>query len=84
MDQKSWMEIFPKSYRPEIKDLEIFMDTDTYCLFRNFAEYILQEFDLRFGIPTWTEKSGWMYRIGKSGVYLITGIKIEKKCIRSV
>lgn len=78
MEQKSWKETFPKRYRPEITDLERFMEPDIYCLFRNFAEYILQEFDLRFGIPVWTEKRGWTYRIGKAGVYLITGIQIEK------
>lgn len=78
MEQKTWKEAFPKSHRPEITDLRTFMNPDIYCLFRNFAEYILQEFDLRFGIPVWTEKQGWTYRIGKSGVYLITGIQIEQ------
>lgn len=78
MKQKTWKEAFPKERRPEIMDLELFMNPEIYCLFRNFAEYILQEFDLRFGIPVWTEKQGWVYRIGKSGVYLITGIQIER------
>lgn len=78
MEQKTWKESFPKRHRPEITDLEMFMNPDLYYLFRSFAEYILQEFDLRFGIPVWTEKQGWTYRIGKSGVWLITGIRIEK------
>lgn len=78
MKQKSWKEAFPKESRPEITDLEMFMNPAIHCLFKNFAEYILQEFDLRFGIPVWTEKQGWVYRIGKSGIYLITGIQIER------
>lgn len=78
MEQKSWKETFPKENKPEITDLETFMDHEAYCLFRKFAEYILQAFDLRFGIPVWTEKKGWLYCIGKSGVYLITGIQIER------
>ena len=78
MKQKTWKDAFPKERRPEITDLEMFMNPEIYCLFKNFAEYILQEFDLRFGIPVWTEKQGWVYRIGKSGVYLITGIQIER------
>lgn len=78
VEQKTWKESFTKSYRPEITDLERFMNPDIYCIFKKFAEYILQEFDLRFGIPVWTEKKGWIYRIGKSGVWLITGIRIEK------
>ena len=81
MEQKTWKEAFSKESRPEITDLETFMNPEIYCLFRNFAEYILQEFDLRFGIPVWTEKQGWTYRIGKSGVYLITGIQIERNRI---
>lgn len=78
MKQNSWKEAFTKESRPEITDLEMFMNPEIYCLFKNFAEYILQEFDLRFGITVWTEKQGWVYRIGKSGVYLITGIQIER------
>ncbi len=78
MNQKSWKEVFSKENRPEITDLETFMNPEIYCLFKNFAEYILQAFDLRFGIPVWTEKKGWLYRIGKSGIYLITGIQIER------
>ncbi len=54
------------------------MSEEVFCLFRSFAEYILEDMDLRFGIPVWSEKKGWTYRIGKSGVYLITGIVIEK------
>lgn len=78
MQQIFFKEQFPKKCRPEISDLEIFLDDEIYILFRNFAEYILQKYDLRFGIPLWTEEYGWTYRIGKSGVYLITGIQIEK------
>lgn len=43
-----------------------------------FAEYILQKYDLRFGTPLWTERYGWVYRIGKSEVYLVNGIQIRK------
>ena len=77
MNQKSWKEAFPKENRPEVMDLETFMNPEIHRLFKVFAEYILQEFDLRFGIPIWTEKQGWLYRIGKSGIYLINGIRIE-------
>lgn len=78
MEQKTWKDSFPKKCRPEITDLEMFMNSDIYQLFRSFAEDILQEYDLRFAIPIWTETRGWTYRIGKSGVYLFTGIQIEK------
>lgn len=76
--QNSFKEQFPKNYRPEITDLEAFWNNDIYTLFRDFAEYILQEYDLRFGIPLWMEKYGWTYRIGKSGIYFVKGIQIEK------
>lgn len=78
LQQKSFKEQFPKKYRPEIADLEEFWNDNIYCLFRDFAEYLLQKYDLRFGIPLWTEKYGWTYRIGKSGVYLVKGIQIRK------
>lgn len=71
-------EAFPKETRPEITDLKAFWSDEIYSLFTDFAEYILQKYDLRFGIPLWTETYGWTYRIGKSGVYLVTGIRIEK------
>lgn len=74
----SFKEQFPKNQRPEITDLEAFWNRDVSVLFREFAEYIFQNFDLRFGTPVWSERNGWTYRIGKSGVYLIKGIRIAR------
>lgn len=74
----SFKEAFPQNHRPRIEDLENFWNNGIEILFKNFAEYILQNFDLRFANAVWTEKNGWTYRIGKSGVYLIKGIRIEK------
>lgn len=76
--QKSFKERFPKDHRPEIADLEAFWNEDVYNLFRAFSEQILQKYDLRFGIPLWTETYGWTYRIGKSGVFLVKGIHMEE------
>lgn len=78
MYMSSFKETFPKTHRPEIDELERFWNNGVEILFHDFAEYILQNYDLRFGIALWTEKNGWTYRIGKSGVYLIKGIRIEK------
>lgn len=77
-EQKSWKDSFTKDTRPVFTDLEAFIDNEVYRLFRSFAECILQEYDLRFGIPVWNAEKGWTYRIGKAGVYLITGIQIKK------
>lgn len=74
----SFTEQFPKNRRPEITDLQLFWKNEIYSLFIEFAEYILQQYDLRFGIPVWLSVHGWTYRIGKSGVYLITGIQIRQ------
>lgn len=76
--QKSFKEQCPKSHRPEITDLEVFWKEDIYQLFRRFSEFILQKYDLRFGTPVWTQTYGWTYRIGKSGVFLVKGIRIEE------
>lgn len=74
----SFRECFPKDRKPEITDLEAFWSSNVTVLFRDFAEHILRNYDLRFGIPVWSERNGWTYRIGKSGVYLITGVLIEQ------
>ena len=74
----TFKEAFPKNHRPQIDDLEKFWNNSIEILFKDFAEYILQNFDLRFANAAWSEKNGWTYRIGKSGVYLIKGIRIEK------
>lgn len=75
----SFKEQFPKNHRPEITDLNDFWSVDAFELFRDFAEHILSIYDLRFGIPVWSEANGWTYRIGRSGVYLIKGIRIERE-----
>lgn len=69
---------YPKSYKPQINDLDQFFTNEVSYFFREFSTFILDKYDLRFSIPTWSEKSGWLYRIGKSGVYLVTGIIIEE------
>lgn len=74
----NFKECFPKNHRPELSDLAAFWNNGVEDLFQDFAEYILQNYDLRFGVPVWSETSGWIYRVGKSGVYLIKGIQIEK------
>lgn len=75
MQKNDFKEQFSKTNRPQITDLQTFWDQEIYMLFREFAEYILQKYDLRFGTPLWTERYGWTYRIGKSGVYLVKGIR---------
>ncbi len=80
MQQKNFKEQYPKEHRPEITDLQAFWNDGTFRLFSDFAEYISQKYDLRFGIPLWTKTYGWTYRIGKSGVFLVKGIRIEKNC----
>ncbi len=74
----SFRECFPKNHIPEMAELEVFWGSDISELFRGFAEYLQEHFDLRFGIPVWSEKNGWTYRVGRSGVYLITGIIIDQ------
>lgn len=69
-------EQFPQNHKPKISDLEAYWNRGIAELFQSLAEHLLQEYDLRFGIPVWSEKYGWTYRIGKSGVYLINGIRI--------
>ncbi len=64
----SFIEYFPKNNRPEITGLQLFWKNEIYNLFTEFSEYILNKYDLRFGIPVWSSKYGWTYRIGKSGV----------------
>ena len=77
MKMNQFKEWFPKSHRPEITELEEFWGgSGAAALFRDFAAHILNQYDLRFGIPVWSEKNGWTYRIGKSGVYIINGIVI--------
>lgn len=78
MAESVFQEQFPKSHRPEITELEGFWAQDVAALFRSFAAYILDAYDLRFGMPVWSERNGWTYRIGKSGVYFINGIRIEE------
>lgn len=75
----SFIEYFPKNNRPEITGLQLFWKNEIYNLFTEFSEYILNKYDLRFGIPVWSSKYGWTYRIGKSGVYIINGIQIRQE-----
>lgn len=72
----SFIEQFPRSHRPEIRELQLFWKKEIYQLFTQFADIILKLYDLRFGIPVWTSAYGWTYRVGRSGVYIMKGIQI--------
>lgn len=42
---------YPKSHRPEITDLDQFLNKEISCFFREFSNVILDKYDLRFGFP---------------------------------
>lgn len=71
-------DVYDKNHRPTVADLQNYWPKDVGELFREFADHLLEEYSLSFAIPTWTEKKGWIYRLGRSGVYLISGITIEE------
>lgn len=72
----------PKGRRPEITDLEKYWNSEQYIWFKKFSDSIFQDYDLRIGIPLWSKKYGWTYRIGKSGIYLLQGLRVEKNGFR--
>lgn len=75
---KEFKEVFNKNHRPLINELDTFFLKDVGLLFHDFADFLLKEYSLSFAIPTWSEESGWVYKIGWSGIFLITDIVITE------
>lgn len=71
-------EAFDKNHRPTVTDLQEYLPENVVELFRNFADSLLEEYNISFAIPTWSSRNGWVYKIGRSGVFLIEGVTIEE------
>lgn len=69
---------FDKNHRPEINNLDLYLDSEIAHLFHKFSDLIMENYNLRFAIPTWNETHGWTYRIGRSGIFLLSGLTIQE------
>lgn len=67
---------FGKNHRPQFDELDLYWTHEIANLFHKFADYILEKYDLRLAVPIWTEKDGWSYRIGRTGVFLFPKMTI--------
>lgn len=68
---------FDKNHRPQIDDLDSYWPQEISNLFHRFSDFIMENYNLRFAIPTWSNEDGWTYRIGRSGIYLFTNMIIN-------
>lgn len=69
-----WMELYPKSKRPTVSDLESYLSGESMELFRQFISTLSKEMKLTYVKPVFSPNKGWYFDIGRSGVIMISEV----------
>ena len=69
-----WKEMYPKSKRPGIADLESYLDGESVKLFREFTSILSQKLHLTYVRPVYISSKGWCFEIGRSGLIMVKEI----------
>lgn len=78
----SWAEQYDKKHRPGQKELAAYLPGDVMALFERFAEQLARRFKLSCAPAVYTSSAGWVFRFGRSGLYLFDGITVGEDGFR--
>jgi hypothetical protein len=75
-----------KEKRPGINELRTYLSANSMDLFEEFAYHLKREYDLSCAPAVYTMNYGWVFRFGRSNLYLIDKIKIigDSFCIDDI
>ncbi len=82
--------MYDKKKRPGINELSAYLSSDVIGLFSEFANHLARKYGLHCAPPVYTATHGWVFRFGRSDMYLINSVKIvgdsfyvESICVNS-
>ncbi len=71
-----WKELYGKKQRPGINELSAYLPADVMALFSEFANHLAREYGLHCAPAVYTITHGWVFRFGRSAMYLVSGVTI--------
>jgi hypothetical protein len=69
-----WKELYPKSNKPLIAEIEKYLKPDVFDLFKEFNAVLKSSFGFGFILPKYTETKGWVYQYGYSGFLFVKNV----------
>ncbi|MDF2685767.1 MAG: hypothetical protein K0S55_948, partial [Clostridia bacterium] len=69
-----WKELYKKSNRPVIAQIEQYLKPEIFNLFQEFNSILKSRFGFGFIYPTYTETKGWVYQYGYSGFLFVKNV----------
>ncbi|MDF2987263.1 MAG: hypothetical protein K0R50_2773 [Eubacterium sp.] len=75
-----WKELYDKKKRPQINELRAYFTDEVFGLFSQYCSHMAQNYGLGCAPADYNATNGWTFRIGKNGVYLVSGLRIADGC----
>lgn len=69
-----WLVKYPMNKRPNIIDIENYLGTSNFLLYKEFTNYLNEKLKLSYIKPKYDKNKGWCLGIGKSGLIMIKEI----------
>jgi len=69
-----WKELYPKSNKPRIEDIENYLDDESVVLFRKFTKHLMDGYQLTYVLPAYSNVVGWKYQYGRSGYVMLRNV----------
>ena len=73
----NWMELYPKTKRPTVSDLESYLSSEGLELYREFISFLSGKLGLTYTKPKHSVTKGWIFEIGRSGLIMIKEVSFD-------
>jgi hypothetical protein len=74
-----WKEKYQKANRPGVSDVENYLNSENFELYREFISFLSEKLNLTYVKPVYSLSLGWTFDIGRSGLIMVKGIAFENR-----
>ena len=72
-----WKEQYQKSNRPDVSDLENYLNSESLKLYKEFIGFLFEKLNLTYVKPVYSASKGWTFEIGRSGLIMVKDIAFD-------
>lgn len=72
-----WQTQYDKKHRPRQQELAGHLPPEVMALFFSFSNHLARVYGLSCAPATYSVEHGWVFRFGRTGMYLISGVWID-------
>jgi hypothetical protein len=72
-----WKEQYQKSNRPDVSDVENYLNSESLKLYKEFIGFLSEKLNLTYVKPVYSASKGWTFEIGRSGLIMVKDIAFD-------